>query len=405
MLDLHGISRAAFDLIVACEVTSQAVYERRYRHPEWPEEQSGVTCGIGYDFGQQSRAQILADWSGNIPAAMVKALAKCAGVTGPAAKPLAASLRSVVDIPWDVALDVFGNRDVPRYLAMCERALPDFGELVPDCRGAILSIVFNRGASFGLAGPRYAEMRGIKAAMKAGDLAKIPGLIRSMKRLWPAGSGLRPRRDAEAALFEKGLAASHPHLLEDVDAVAAVPDPDVVAGVQSRLRALGYFGVGAIDGSLDPQGKTEDAILAFRNRNGLPLTPDIDDDFLTALAKAPPLEVAEERASATTDDLRAQQSETIGFTDRVKGWAGKLFGGGAGLGGMFSLAAVTDRVTQVNQAKEAVGGLGLTPQAIALIGVGVVALLAIAGIALLLWHVADRIEHKRLADYRVGKNP
>jgi len=48
VLDLHGISRASFDLVVAEEVTSQAIYEKKYRHVlEYPGEQSGPTGGIG----------------------------------------------------------------------------------------------------------------------------------------------------------------------------------------------------------------------------------------------------------------------------------------------------------------------------------------------------------------------
>ena len=48
MLDLPGISRASFDLVVAEEVTNQAIYEKKYRHVlEYPGEQSGPTGGIG----------------------------------------------------------------------------------------------------------------------------------------------------------------------------------------------------------------------------------------------------------------------------------------------------------------------------------------------------------------------
>lgn len=55
MLDLHGISRAAFDLVVASEVTSHAVYERKYpRVLEHPSEESGPTGAIGYDFGRKA---------------------------------------------------------------------------------------------------------------------------------------------------------------------------------------------------------------------------------------------------------------------------------------------------------------------------------------------------------------
>lgn len=404
MLDLHGISRRSFDLIVNEEVSGEAAYNKRYRHPEWPGEQSGVTIGIGYDVGQASRQQFIADWQGKIPAPMVNALAKTCGITGAAAKQPTVSLRSVVDIPWDVALDVFSNHDVPRYLAMMRRALPGVERLSPDCQGVLLSITFNRGASFGLAGPRYAEMRDIKACVKSGDLARIPGLIRSMKRLWPATSGLRGRRDREAALFEQGLADYHPEHFAALPDVEPVPDPDLVSRVQEQLRNLGYYQVGAIDGSLTPKGRTEDAILAFRNKNGLPLTPTIDDEFLTALAKASPLEISDERANATAEDLRAQGSETISFTDRVKGWGGKLFGGASGTAGAGVLAVITDKATAVSNAKEAVGGLGLTSELILIICVILGALAVCAGVGVLIWHVADRIEKKRVADYAIGKH-
>jgi hypothetical protein len=142
----------------------------------------------------------------------------------------------------------------------------------------------------------------------------------------------------------------------------------MVENVQGQLRAAGYYQVGAIDGSLTPKGKTEDAILAFRNKTGLPLTPTIDDEFLAALAKATPPEVSEQRAGATAAVLRDQGSETIGFTDKVKGWARKLFGAGSGVGSAGLLAVF-------------------------------------AGVGLLIWHVADTIEKKRIADYRIGKNP
>jgi hypothetical protein len=91
-----------------------------------------VTIGCGYDVGQKTRHQFLADWSGKIPDAMLKALAKCCGVTGQAAAALARKLRVVVDIPWDVALEVFSNHDIPRYLAICRRLLSGFDELSPD---------------------------------------------------------------------------------------------------------------------------------------------------------------------------------------------------------------------------------------------------------------------------------
>lgn len=405
MLDLHGISPASFRLIVNEEVSGESVYNARYRHLTWPGYSSGATGGIGYDFGQQSRDQVTADWSGKLPPAMVKALTKCCGVTGEKAKPLALSLREQVDIPWPVALDVFSNHDVPRFAAIMRAALPGVDLLGADCQGVLLSITFNRGASYAKAGPRYAEMREIKAAIKSGELAQIPALIRSMKRLWDPASGLPGRREREAALFEHGLATDHPEHHQALPEVAPIPDPEMVARVQQQLKNLGYFQVGAIDGSLTPKGKTADAILAFRNKNGLPLTPTIDDQFLDALAHATPPVIAEERANATVQDLRAQKSETVSLTDKFKGWAGKLFGLASGTGGAGVLAVITDQATAVTNAKQAVGGLGLTSQSIMIIAAVVAMLVVCAGIALLIWHVADIIENKRVADYQIGKNP
>ncbi|UGY15097.1 peptidoglycan-binding protein [Bradyrhizobium septentrionale] len=403
MFDLHGISQAAFDLIVESEVSSREVYEHRYRHPEWPGEQSGVTIGIGYDVGQTSRAQFIADWSGKIPDAMVKALAKTCGVTGVPARALAQKLRAVVDIPWDVAEDVFSNHDVPRYMAMLRHGCPGVDELAPDCKGVLLSVVFNRGASFSNAGPRFAEMRDIRSCVKSGNLERIPGLIRSMKRLWPDSRGLRDRRDAEAALFERGLETAHPQAFAALASVPDHVDPDTVAHVQQKLRELGYPQVGAVDGNLTPHGKTEDAILAFRNKNGLPLTPTIDDDFLTALAKATPPEVSEERANASASDLREQGSDTISFTDKVKGWGGRLFGGGTGLGVTGALGLVTEKATAISSAKEAVGGLGISETGWVVIGAAVVVLVVLAAAGLAVWFVADKIERRHVDDYRAGR--
>ena len=405
-IDLHGTSRATFDLIVSAEVTSRAWYSRHLSGATWPSEQSGVTIGCGYDVGQTTRQQFLADWSGEIPDAMLKALAKCCGVTGPAAERLARKLRGIVDIPWDVALEVFSSYDIPRYLAICRRLLPGFDELSPDCKGVILSIAFNRDAGgFNKPGPRWSEMRQIKAAIGSGELAKIPGLIRSMKRLWPDSKGLRIRRDDEAALFEHGLATSHPHEHAKLAATPAPVDPDAVAYVQGRLRELGYYDVGQVDGEPSPQGRTEGMILAYRNARGLPLTPAIDEQLIAELGKPQaPRPVAEMRASATVEDLRDEGSQTIALTDRAKGWAGKIFGSSTGLGGAGALAWLTDRATQVSAAKDAVGALGLTPGAIQAIAIGVAALVVVAGVGVLVWFVADQLERRRLADYRAGKH-
>ncbi|MBX9711429.1 MAG: hypothetical protein K2X60_10390 [Xanthobacteraceae bacterium] len=206
MIDLHGISQDAFDLIVNSEVSSRAIYERDYRRPERPGGESGITVGIGYDCGYSSAAIIRSDWSGKIPHAMVETLCTVAGVRGQAAQNRLASVRGKVDVSWGAALDVFSNVSIPKYLRACH-ALPNFDELSPDCRGVLLSLVYNRGASFSEPGPRYQEMRNIKALMAARKFSSIPAELRKMKRLWttPSVRGVAIRREQEARLFERGL--------------------------------------------------------------------------------------------------------------------------------------------------------------------------------------------------------
>jgi hypothetical protein len=324
---------------------------------------------------------------------------------GVAARDLVAKLHDVVSIPWNDALDVFSNHDLPRYTAMCRAHLPGYDGLSPHCKGVLFSLVLNRGPSFDEPKPRYAEMRDIKAAIKSGRLERVPAALRSMKRLWPDSRGLRDRREDEAKLWELGLELHHPEAHAALDQAAPIADPEVVARVQEQLKNLGYWQVGSADGSLTPQGKTEAAILAFRNHERLPLRPSIDDELLTRLAKARPPEIADVRANATVHDLREHGSETIAFTDKVKAWGGRLFGAGGGLGGTGLLALVTEKATALTSAKEAVAGLGLTPQMMLIAAAVMVGLVVLAAMGLGIWYVADRIEARRLADYRTGKHP
>jgi len=198
-------SQAAIDLIVAEEVSSQAVYEKKFQHPEWPGGMSGVTIGIGYDLGYSTPTIIQADWGNKLSVAMVAALEAVAGIHGSAASSHAHELRNVVTVPWEAAMAVFIGRDMPKWEGIVIKALPNAIQLAPDSFGALVSLAYNRGPSFSNAGDRYREMRAIKDHMAKEQFAEIPSEFRAMRRLWPNVTGLRNRRDHEAALFEKGL--------------------------------------------------------------------------------------------------------------------------------------------------------------------------------------------------------
>lgn len=245
------ISQAAIDLIVSEEVTSKAVYESKYRRPEWPGGASGLTIGIGYDVGAgvSTKAQLWADWKGLIPDNMILRLEPAIGVTGQRAASLTAEIRNSVDVPWNAAMAVFEKVDVPRWYARCAKVLPNFDDLSLDCKGALLSLAYNRGASFDNDGDRYREMRAIKAHMAARAYSKIPAELRSMKRLWVGKGldGLLARREREAALFENGLKPGAAKTAPAPTTTKPAPIPGGKTGILAAaaaaiLAAIGWFG-------------------------------------------------------------------------------------------------------------------------------------------------------------------
>lgn len=197
------VSPEARALIVEFETGGQAYYRKALSRPSWPGGASGVTVGIGYDVGYNTRAQILADWK-SLPESHRNALASAAGVKGSAAKPRAAALKWIV-VPWETAEALFVSNTMPRFGRMTATAFPGITRTHGHVQGAMLSIVFNRGA--GMSGASRTEMRAIRGHVAAGRVSAIPREIRVMKRLWVGKGlpGLLRRRDAEASLIERSL--------------------------------------------------------------------------------------------------------------------------------------------------------------------------------------------------------
>jgi hypothetical protein len=218
-----SISQKAVDLIIREEVSSEATYRKKYTRPEWPGVQSGVTIGIGYDVGYSTPARLRADWKGRIPDATIDALSRACGVTGSSASGLTRQLKSQVFVPWEAAISNFEDVVLPRWVKTVTDKLPNCDKLPADCLGALVSLAYNRGPSFGNAGDRYREMRAIKALMASKNFAGIPAQFRAMKRLWPTVPGLQKRREREAQLFEQGL--RHPGPKPDIVKPAPIPPP------------------------------------------------------------------------------------------------------------------------------------------------------------------------------------
>lgn len=171
----------------------------------WPKGSSGITIGIGYDLGYVTVDQFESDWGPYLTADQLRRLKTAVGKRGTAAANRAAQFADITIKRAD-AEKVFVERTLPLHALRAELAFPGIGALPPDAQGALVSLVFNRGTS--MEGPRRAEMRAVRDAVAAGDLAAIAAQIRAMKRLWEGQglNGLIRRREAEARLVESSIA-------------------------------------------------------------------------------------------------------------------------------------------------------------------------------------------------------
>lgn len=193
--------RAAAALTLRWEVTSPAFYRKRLEFPIWPGGASGVTWGIGYDGGHQPRGVIVDDWQEHYA---VDRLASTAGITGKAARTALVNYRDI-PTPFDYASRIFETRSLVEYERRTERAFRDgFIQLRPNACGALVSLVYNRGAS--MTGDSRREMRNLRDnCVPKQDYACIASELRSMSRLWRGTvneRGLTARREAEAILAE-----------------------------------------------------------------------------------------------------------------------------------------------------------------------------------------------------------
>jgi len=164
--------------------------------------------------------------------------------------------------------------------------------------------------------------------------------------------------------------------------------------VQRQLRSLGYTEVGVPDGKWGT--RTRAAVLAFRADRGLPIYVGIDDELLAEMLRSAPREVAPERRTATTEDLRRSGSKTIEATDKANG-AAVVVGGAGAIG-----AAVQGIEALGGQLEAAQGVLAmLEPLKDSLIAAGPWVMMGVAGFVVYQMVLAQKA---RLDDHRSGKN-
>ena len=167
-----------------------------------PPGDSGITIGHGWDLGYYTVAELDDAWGKHLSAKSMALLRTAVGLKGAAAEAIEHSMLKCERITREAAGDVFAHWTLPRWRVKAAEAFPGLDALTADQQGALVSLVFNRGAS--MDGPRRTEMRANRAIL-ASDRPKKAALIAeqilAMRRLWPELLGLRRRRSAEAQLF------------------------------------------------------------------------------------------------------------------------------------------------------------------------------------------------------------
>jgi hypothetical protein len=197
------ISPYGHQFVIRHECGGQGYYNQRYQRPQWPGGASGVTVGIGYDLGYNTRAQIARDWS-HLDASRIAVLQSVAGIKGQPARARLPGVRHII-ISWEEALRTFDQMTLPRFGNMTYGAFPQIVGYHGHCQATLLSLVFNRGAS--KTGDSRREMAWIARDLAVGKPEAVPQHIEDMRRLWVGKGldGLLRRRMEEAALWRRGI--------------------------------------------------------------------------------------------------------------------------------------------------------------------------------------------------------
>ena len=113
---------------------------------KWPGGASGVTIGIGYDLGYVTVDQYESDWGERLGTDVRGRLKDAVGLRAVRAKNRAPDLADI-RVRRAPSEEVFTQRTIPLYTVRASQAFPGFEALPADVQGALVSLVYNRGAS------------------------------------------------------------------------------------------------------------------------------------------------------------------------------------------------------------------------------------------------------------------
>jgi hypothetical protein len=145
--------------VIEFETGGKEYYEKKLKNLSWPRGQSGITMGIGADLGYMTHKEFEQYFSKYFTKEENKRIKEIIGLKGELAK-LALSKVRDIQLSWNDASKAFVEWTLPKFWEMTLQLWPEFDKLHEKAQIALVSIVFNRGAS--TRGPSRIEMKNIK---------------------------------------------------------------------------------------------------------------------------------------------------------------------------------------------------------------------------------------------------
>jgi hypothetical protein len=214
-----GLANAKSRFIAAWEVAGGDTSNVRSRYnplPHWPEGQSGLTVGFGYDLRYNLGTTVAKDWDGKLTPDQLDKLDDYSPTIGkkgkwvpPKKKANKAAVKATKDIEvrYEDAVKVLEEKTIPKFEEQAEKTFPGYSELDPYSQGVVLSLVYNRGGAMGKKKSlRYKHFMMVKEAVAKKDTMAIAAAIRKMKveHTNPKNKkGLHRRREGEAQYIEQ----------------------------------------------------------------------------------------------------------------------------------------------------------------------------------------------------------
>lgn len=200
MINQITIPNYCIEKIAYFEVSSKAYFNKYLLRPVVPEAFSGITVGIGFDFGYHTQEEIFEAWSDIMSPINMSKLYLIAGLKAEKAR-AALHYVSAIKFDWDACYYVFENFSLQRSAQSLASVFIGVEKLRYKAQGAMLSLVYNRGAA--ITGERRFEMGVICKAINRSyvNYDVIALQIRQMKKYWTL-PGLISRREWEASEVE-----------------------------------------------------------------------------------------------------------------------------------------------------------------------------------------------------------